>query len=98
LYINSSSRLNFRVCLGGEARIKSRNPNETISGFGNTSFLLKHYYPISPILAVGFEAGAVLPSARQSLGQGCTDYLGNLIVSQDISDLRIDVIAGVTRR
>ncbi len=86
------------LLVGGEAWIKSRNPDETISGFGNTSVLLKHYYPISETLAVGFEAGVVLPSARPSLGQGRTDYLGNLIVSQDISDLRIDVNAGVTRR
>jgi len=49
-------------------------------------------------LAVGFEAGASLPTARQSLGQGRTDYLGNLIVSQDIADLRIDINAGVTRK
>ncbi len=86
------------LLVGGEAWIKSRSEDETISGFGNTSVLLKHYYPINPTLAVGFEAGAVLPSARQSLGQGRTDYLGNLIVSQDISDLRIDVNAGVTRK
>lgn len=86
------------LLVAGEAWIKSRNLNETISSFGNTSVLLKHYYPINPTLAVGFEAGAVLPSARQSLGQGRTDYLGNLIVSQDISDLRIDINAGVTRK
>lgn len=88
----------WALLVGGEAWIQSRNPDQTISGFGNTSMLLKHYYPINPALAVGFEAGAVLPSARQSLGQGRTDYLGNLIVSQDISDLRIDVNAGVTRK
>jgi len=86
------------LLVGGEAWIKSRSEEESISGFGNTWVLLKHYYPISPTLAVGFEAGAVLPSARPSLGQGRTDYLGNLIVSQDIADLRIDINAGVTRR
>lgn len=86
------------LLVGGEAWIKSRDQDGSISGFGNTSVLLKHYYPISPTLAVGFETGAVLPSARQSLGQGRTDYLANLIVSQDISELRVDVNAGVTRR
>lgn len=86
------------LLVGGEAWIKSRDQDGTISGFGNTSVLLKHYYPISPTLAVGFETGTVLPSARQSLGQGRTDYLANLIVSQDISELRVDVNAGVTRR
>lgn len=86
------------LLVGGEAWIRSRSEDETISGFGNTSVLIKHYHLISPTLAVGFEAGAVLPSARQSLGQGRTDYLGNLIVSQDIADLRIDVNAGVTRK
>ncbi len=35
---------------------------------------------------------------RARLGQGRTDYLANLIVSQDISELRVDVNAGVTRR
>jgi hypothetical protein len=86
------------LLVGGEAWIKSRSEDETISGFGNTAVLLKHYYPITQNLAVGFEAGAVLPSARQSLGQGRTDYLANFIVSQDISELRIDVNAGVTRK
>ena len=86
------------LLVNGEAWIKSRNADETIYGFGNTSVLLKHYYPISQFLAVGFEAGTVLPTARNSLGQGRTDYLANLIVSQDISDVRIDVNAGVTRR
>lgn len=86
------------VLVNGEAWIKSRNADETIYGFGNTSVLLKHYYPISETLAVGFEAGAALPTARNLLGQGRTDYLANLIVSQDISDVRIDVNAGVTRR
>jgi len=86
------------LLVGGEAWIKSRSEEETISGFGNTAVLIKHYHPISPTLAVGFEAGAVLPSARQSLGQGRTDYSSNFIVSQDIADLRIDVNAGVTRK
>jgi len=86
------------LMVGGEAWIKSRDQDGTVSGFGNTSMLLKHYYPISQTLAVGFEAGATLPSARPSLGQGRTDYLANLIVSQDISELRIDINAGVTRR
>ncbi len=86
------------VMVGGEAWIKSRDQDGVVSGFGNTSVQLKHYYPLSPSLAVGFEAGAVLPSARQALGQGRTDYLANLIVSQDISALRIDVNAGLTRR
>lgn len=86
------------LLVGGEAWIKSRDPDETIYGFGNTSIALKHYYQINPTLAVGFEAGTVLPSARKSLEGGRTDYFANLIVSQDISDLRIDVNAGVTRR
>ncbi len=85
------------LMVGGEAWIKSRDQDGTISGFGNTSVQLKHYYPINPTLAVGFEAGVILPSARPSLGQGRTDYLANLIVSQDISELRIDVNAGITR-
>lgn len=86
------------LLVNGEAWIKSRNADETIYGFGNTSVLLKHYYPISETLAVGFEAGSVLPSARYSLGQGHTDYLANLIVSKDIFDLRVDINAGVTRK
>lgn len=86
------------LMVGGEAWIKSRDQDGTVSGFGNTSVQLKHYYTISPTLAVGFEAGAILPSARPSLGQGRTDYVANLIVSRDISELRIDVNAGVTRR
>ena len=51
------------LLVGGEAWIKSRNLDETISGFGNTSVLLKYYYPINPTLAVGFESGTILPSA-----------------------------------
>lgn len=86
------------LMVGGEAWINSRDQDGTVSGFGNTAVMLKHYHPLSQTLAVGIEAGAILPSARSSLGQGRTDYLTNLIVSQDIADLRIDINAGVTRR
>jgi hypothetical protein len=89
---------NWGLLVGGEAWIESVNPDETISGYGNTYALLKHYYPITEDLAVGIEAGAVFPTARNALGQGKTDYLGNLIVSKDFSDLRVDVNAGVIRQ
>ncbi|MFZ4503207.1 MAG: hypothetical protein D4R63_10985 [Methylococcaceae bacterium] len=86
------------LMVGGEAWINARDQEGTVSGFGNTTVMLKHYQQLSQTLAVGIEAGASLPSARSSLGQGRTDYLTNLIVSQDIADLRIDINAGVTRR
>jgi len=86
------------LLIGGEAWLEMRDAAGSDSGFGNTAVLLKHYHPLSETLAVGFEAGAVFPTARQPLGQGRTDYSGNLIVSQDIGNLRIDVNAGVTRQ
>ncbi|MDP2904280.1 MAG: transporter [Methylovulum sp.] len=86
------------LLVGGEAWLETSDATGSDNGFGNTAVLLKHYYPFSKTLAVGFEAGAVLPTAHQPLGQERTDYLGNLILSQDIDELRIDVNAGVTRQ
>jgi hypothetical protein len=85
---------NFGLLVGGEAWINQ----ESSTGYGNTSLLLKYYLPLSSTLAIGFEGGAVLPSAKQPLGQGRTDWLGNFIISQDIADLRIDLNAGVIRQ
>lgn len=86
------------LLIGGEAWLETRDVSGSDSGFGNTAVLLKHYHPLSETLAVGFEAGAVLPTADQPSGQGSTDYSGNLIISQDVNNLRIDVNAGVTRQ
>lgn len=86
------------ILVNGESWINARTPEETHEGFGNTALLIKHYHSLDETLAVGFEAGTVLPSAPTVLGQGRTDYLANFIVSKDISDLRIDINAGVTRK
>jgi hypothetical protein len=89
---------NWGLLIAGDAWVESRDVSNTSSGYGNTAVFLKHYYPINETLAVGFEAGVSLPTARQPLGSGHTDYVGNLIVSKDIEDLRVDVNFGVIRQ
>ena len=88
----------WSLLVGGEAWLEMSDAVGSHNGFGNTAVLLKHYHPLSETLAVGFEAGAVLPTANQPLGQERTDYLGNLILSKDINALRIDINAGITRQ
>ena len=85
---------NWGLLVGGEAWINQENS----TGYGNTSLLLKYYLPLSSTLAIGFEGGAVLPSAAKPLGQGRTDWLGNLIISQDIGNLRVDLNTGIIRQ
>lgn len=89
---------NWGVLVGGESWISQQSAGQSHQGYGNTALLLKYYLPLSEILAIGFEAGAILPSAVKPLGEGRTDWLGNLIISKDINELRIDLNVGAIRQ
>jgi hypothetical protein len=85
------------LLIAGEAWQETRDATSNANGFGNTSVLLKHYHPLTKTLAVGFETGAIFPTAHQSQGQERVDFSGTLLLSQDIGDLRIDANAGLVR-
>ncbi len=85
---------NWGVMVGGEAWVRESGSDGKYDSFGNTSLLVKYYYPFSDTLAIGVEAGPILPSAKKPIGSGRTDWMSNLIISKDIDDLRIDLNVG----
>lgn len=87
------------VLLGGDAYLRARDEAGTVSrGFGDTSVALKLRHALGERLALGVEAGARLPTAKDALGSGKTDYLVNGIASAELGRYDIDLNLGLTRR
>lgn len=82
------------VLIGGDAWLETTDAAGSGNGYGDTALALKYYHPVSETLALGVEAGVLLPTASRSVEEGRTDYLANLIASQDIGSLRVDANFG----
>lgn len=86
------------VMVGGEAWIRDLSGPDC-TGSGDTSLTLKHRIPTGDDSQnFGFEAGVKLPTARNGLGSGKSDYTVNGIYSLDFAESwRLDANLGVTR-
>ncbi len=73
------------IRLGSEAWVRQRSEDKTVSGLGDTSFVLKRRFEIDDAQAFGLEAGVVMPSGRNGIGfgSGKADYGLNAIYSAD---------------
>ncbi|MFA6015232.1 MAG: transporter [Gallionellaceae bacterium] len=92
---------NSGVLLGGEAFVNQTvAQSSSISGLGDTSFLLKHRFGVSEngSSAFGMEYGFVAATAKEGLngGSGKTDHLINGIYSADLSGNTIDINLNLT--
>jgi len=58
---------------------------------GNTTLTLKYKLPVNDNLALGVELGAALPTARQPIGSGSTDWGVNTIASFDYPGVHVDL-------
>lgn len=87
------------ILVGGEARIRETQDGNSRSGFGDTSFVVKHRIATADEdLNFGIEAGAKAPTARRGLGSGQSDWTVNGIASLDFAESwRLDANLGVTR-
>jgi hypothetical protein len=85
------------VLLGGDAAIRQRIADTTLSGRGDTSFVVKHRIPVDDDTAFGIEAGVKAPTAKDGLGNGKRDSIVTGIMSTRVGETGIDFNLGAVR-
>jgi len=86
------------VLLGGDAYVSTDDAGGgRAHGLGDTTVLAKRAFLIDDANALGVEFGAKLPTARDAIGSGKTDYLVNGIYSRDFGKLHLDANVNFTR-
>lgn len=88
---------NWGLLLGGDAYVWQRDPDNRISGFGDTSVTLKRAFVIDDTTAFGLEFTTIMPSGKREIGNGKANYTLNGIFSKDIGDFRLDTNINTTR-
>ncbi len=79
------------VVVGGEAYVSNNDGlGNRDYGFGDTTLVLKRAFLMSDTTAMGVEFGVKLPTSRDSIGSGKTDYSVNGILSHDFGDVHMD--------
>ena len=87
------------IRLGNEAWVRQRSEDGKVSGFGDTSVILKRRFEIDDSQAFGLEAGWTVPTAHRGLGfgSGKPDYGINAIYSADFGAWHTDLNLLATR-
>ena len=82
------------IRVGNEAWVRLRSESdETRSGFGDTSIVLKRRFGIAEDHALGLEASVTMPTGKSGIGfgSGKADYAVNAIYSGDFGPWHTDV-------
>ena len=86
------------ILLGGEAFVTARDAfGNRERGIGDTSVVLKRALLVDDSTAFGLELGIKLPTARDTIGSGKTDYTLNSIFSKDLGKVHMDANLNFTR-
>jgi len=86
------------VLIGGEAYVSARNDGAPRQrGIGDTTLELKRAFLIDDSTALGLELGVKLPTAKDTIGSGRSDYVLNGIYSQDMGVVHMDANLNATR-
>lgn len=86
------------VRVGGDAWLQQvASDGSRLSGFGDTAIILKRRFPLSDNHAFGLEGGANLPTAKDGLGAGKTDYVVNAIYSANLNAYHADLNLAASR-
>jgi hypothetical protein len=85
------------VLLEGEAFVSAPTDMGRAHGIGDTSVVLKRAFVVDDATAFGLELAAKLPTAKDDIGSGKTDWTVNGIYSQDLGKLHIDLNLNQTR-
>ncbi|TFW34658.1 transporter [Massilia horti] len=85
------------VLLEGDAYVAGPTGDGRERSFGDTGLVLKRAFIVDNATAYGLELTARLPTARDALGSGKTDWTINTIWSQDLGALHVDLNLNGTR-
>ena len=66
-------------------------------GLGDTTLVLKRAFLVDDATAFGLELGAKIPTAKDSIGTGKSDYSLNGIFSRDLGSVHMDINLNLTR-
>lgn len=86
------------VVIGGEGYVSARSAGDPRQrGIGDTTLELKRAFLIDDATALGLELSVKLPTAKDSIGSGRSDYVLNGIYSQDMGVVHMDANLNATR-
>jgi hypothetical protein len=86
------------VLLGGDAYVWARDDTGGRErGVGDTNLVLKRAFEVDEATAFGLELGVKLPTAKDTIGSGKSDYVLNGIFSRDFGKLHMDTNLNFTR-
>jgi hypothetical protein len=81
------------VLLTGESYVSQGGQH----GAGDTTLVLKRAYALDGATGIGLELGWKLPTAKDTIGSGKSDFTLNGIVSRDIGAVHMDANLNATR-
>jgi hypothetical protein len=86
------------VVIAGEGYVSSRTDGDPRQrGFGDTTLELKRAFLVDDGTAFGLEMAVKLPTAKDAIGSGRSDYILNGIYSQDMGIVHMDANLNATR-
>lgn len=86
------------IRVGGDALVWQKNTDgSTLTGIGDTAVILKRRFALDENTAFGLEGGVNLPTAKDGLGSGKTDYLVTGIYSANLGIYHTDLNLSATR-
>lgn len=80
------------IRFGGDAWVRQIDETgQKINGGGDSNIVVKRRFAINDASAFGLEAGATLPTGRNGISSGKSDFSLNAIYSADIGEYHTDI-------